>query len=202
MGITLRRLEYEDWPAVHDWARLLDSCRYQAWGPNSEAETQAYVREAARLWHQRPQTSFPHAVLTGLSVRAASTALAGPSAPAAQEIIGLGDLHLRGSGQGEIGYGIHPRAWGRGLATATARELLRIAFEEHGLHRVYATCDPRNVASARVLTKIGMTHEGRLRETALIRDGWRDSDLFAILVHEWERFRASAGRAPRKDGAA
>jgi RimJ/RimL family protein N-acetyltransferase len=183
VGITLRPLEYEDWPAVHDWARLLDSCRYQAWGPNTEAETQAYVREAARLWHQRPQTSFPHAVVAG------------------QEVIGLGDLHLRGNGQGEIGYGIHPRAWARGLATDAARELLRIAFEEHGLHRVYATCDPRNVASARVLTKIGMTHEGRMRETVLIRDGWRDSDLFAILVHEWERFRASGARAPRTDGA-
>ena len=186
MGIRLRPIEYEDWPAVHDWARRLDSCRYQAWGPNTESETQAYVREAARLWHQRPQTSFPHTVLAG---------------PAGQEVIGVGDLHLRGSGQGEIGYGIHPRAWGQGLATATARELLRIAFEERGLHRVYATCNPRNVASARVLTKIGMTHEGRLRETALIRDGWRDSDLFAILVHEWERFRASGAHAPRTDGA-
>jgi len=193
VGITLRPIEYDDWPAVHDWARRLDSCRYQAWGPNTEAETQAYVREAARLWHQLPQTSYPHAVLAGLP------GLPGSSGPA---VIGVGDLHLRGSGQGEIGYGIHPRAWGRGLATAVARELLRIAFEEQGLHRVYATCDPRNVASARVLTKIGMTHEGRLRETALIRDGWRDSDLFAILVHEWERFRASAARAPRTDGAA
>jgi ribosomal-protein-alanine N-acetyltransferase len=184
MGIRLRPLQYEDWPAVHDWARLLDSCRYQAWGPNTEAETQAYVREAARLWHQLPQTSFPHAVLTG------------------EIVVGVGDLHLRGSGQGEIGYGIHPRAWGRGLATAVGQELLRIAFEQHGLHRVYATCDPRNVASARVLAKIGMTHEGRMRETALIRDGWRDSDLFAILVHEWERCRASDARGPRTDGPA
>jgi ribosomal-protein-alanine N-acetyltransferase len=182
MEITLRPIEYDDWPAVHDWARLLDSCRYQEWGPNTEAETQAYVREAARLWHELPQTSFPHVVLAGPGV------------------IGVGDLHLRGSGQGEIGYGIHPRVWGRGLATATARELLRIAFEEHGLHRVYATCDPRNVASARVLTKIGMTREGRMRETVLIRDGWRDSDLFAILVHEYERFRASGARAPGTDG--
>jgi len=49
---------------------------------------------------------------------------------AGSEVVGLGDLHLRGSGQGEIGYGIHPRAWGRGLATATARELLRIVLEK------------------------------------------------------------------------
>jgi ribosomal-protein-alanine N-acetyltransferase len=165
--VRLRPLEMADWTAVHTWARLLDSCRYQAWGPNTEAETQSYVREAARHWHELPQTSFPHAVLAG------------------GEVVGIADLHLRGSGQGEIGYGIHPRRWGSGLATAAARLLLGVAFGEHGLHRVYATCDPRNTASGRVLVKIGMTYEGRMRETVLIRDGWRDSDLYAILEPEF-----------------
>jgi ribosomal-protein-alanine N-acetyltransferase len=165
--VRLRPLELDDWPAVHDWARLPESCRYQAWGPNTEAETESYVREASRWWHQRPQTSYPHVVLAG------------------GELIGAADLHLRGGGQGEIGYAVHPRAWGRGLATAAARALLRIGFTEHGLHRIYATCDPRNTGSGRVLAKIGMTYEGRMRETVLLRDGWRDSDLYAILDREW-----------------
>jgi ribosomal-protein-alanine N-acetyltransferase len=167
-SLRLRPLTLEDWPAVHDWARLLDSCRYQAWGPNSEAETQSYVREAARLWHQHPQTSFPHAVVTGDG-----------------DVIGVADLHLRGGRQGEIGYGIHPGRWGHGYGTAAATLLLELAFGEHGLHRVYATCDPRNTASARVLRKVGMRYEGRMRETVLIRDGWRDSELYAILDREF-----------------
>jgi RimJ/RimL family protein N-acetyltransferase len=166
-SVRLRPLLLSDWRAVHGWARLPDSCRYQAWGPNTEAETESYVREAAARWHSVPQTGYPQAVLAG------------------DEVIGLADLHLRGGGQGEIGYGIHPARWGRGAASAAARELLRQAFEEHRLHRVYATCDPRNTASARVLVKIGMTYEGRMRETVLIRDGWRDSDLYAVLEQEW-----------------
>ena len=92
---------------------------------------------------------------------------------------------VRGDGQGEIGYGLHPDHWGRGLATAAARRLLELCFTEHGLHRVFATCDPRNVASGRVLRRLGMTHEGRLREVLLIRDGWRDSDVYGLLAHEW-----------------
>ena len=60
-----------------------------------------------------------------------------------------------------------------------------MSFTELGLHRVFATCDPRNVASGRVLRRLGMTHEGRLREALLIRDGWRDSDVYGILAHEW-----------------
>ncbi len=46
---------------------------------------------------------------------------------------------------------------------------------------------PRNVASSKVLEKTGMTKEGRMREDLLIRDGWRDSFLYSILVHEWDK---------------
>ncbi|MFB6877881.1 GNAT family N-acetyltransferase [Streptomyces sp. NPDC056323] len=80
---------------------------------------------------------------------------------------------------------MHPRVWGRGVVTVIGRELLGRGFGLIGLHRIHATCDPRNVASARVLGKLGMTHEGRHRHTALIRDGWRDSEVFSILDQEW-----------------
>ncbi|MEU4245211.1 GNAT family protein [Actinoplanes sp. NPDC026619] len=165
--VRLRPLLFDDWRAVHGWAKLPESSRYQGWGPNTEAETQSFVREASALWHSRPQTSFPHAILAG------------------DDVIGIADLHVRSAVAGEIGYGIHPGRWGHGAATAAALELLRQAFGAHGLHRVYATCDPRNLASARVLVKIGMRYEGRMRETMRIDDGWRDSDLYAILEQEW-----------------
>ncbi|MEU4772658.1 GNAT family N-acetyltransferase [Micromonospora sp. NPDC023644] len=46
MLVTLRPLALDDTAAVHDWARLPESCRYQAWGPNTYEQTQAYVRAA------------------------------------------------------------------------------------------------------------------------------------------------------------
>ncbi|WTE08870.1 GNAT family N-acetyltransferase [Streptomyces uncialis] len=70
------------------------------------------------------------------------------------------------------------------VGTAIGGELLRRGFGLTGLHRIHATCDPRNVASARVLSKLGMTHVGRLRHTARLRDGWGDSDVFSILDQE------------------
>ena len=69
------------------------------------------------------------------------------------------------------------------------RSLLTIAFDSMDLHRVMATCDPRNLASAAVLHKVGMTFEGRLRHTMMIRDGWRDSSVFSILADEWQARR-------------
>jgi [ribosomal protein S5]-alanine N-acetyltransferase len=79
--------------------------------------------------------------------------------------------------------------WGRGLGTAIVRSLLTIAFDSMDLHRVMATCDPRNRASAAVLHKVGMTFERRLRHTMMIRDGWRDSSVFSILAEEWQARR-------------
>jgi ribosomal-protein-alanine N-acetyltransferase len=166
-AVRVRPLEFDDWPAVHEWAQLLDTCRYQAWGPNTAEQTRAFAREAAAAWRQDPQRRFVFAVLAG------------------DVLVGSAELNLRGNQQAEIGYSIGLEFWGRGLGTAAARELVKLAFGTHGAHRVFATCDSRNVASARVLAKLGMQHEGRMRETILIRDGWRDSDLYAILRHEW-----------------
>jgi RimJ/RimL family protein N-acetyltransferase len=90
-------------------------------------------------------------------------------------------------------YAVHPRVWGRGVGTAIGKALLVQGFEDLGLHRVYATCDPRNLGSARILRKLGMTWEGRHRHTALIRDGWRDSEVFGVLEDEW---RTLASRPP------
>ncbi|MGH8882711.1 MAG: GNAT family N-acetyltransferase, partial [Stackebrandtia sp.] len=109
------------------------------------------------------------------------------------EVVGSGVLHIRdrAHGQGEISYVIHPRLWGRGLATALGGRLLRIGFAEQGLHRIAATCDPRNRVSAAVLGKLGLVYEGLMRHTTKTADGWRDSQLYAILAERWGQFGTS-----------
>jgi RimJ/RimL family protein N-acetyltransferase len=74
-----------------------------------------------------------------------------------------------------------------GFATEVAKLLIEFGFRELNLHRIYATCDPRNIGSSKVLEKIGMSKEGRIREDLLIKDGWRDSLLFSILEQEWKK---------------
>lgn len=160
--LKLRPLALDDVTAVHSWACLPESCRYQAWGPNTYEQTEAYVRAGVAA----PPDRMVFAVLVD------------------GDVVGSAELKLRGPSTGEIAYAVHPRLWGQGIATAAARELLRRGFSEHGLHRISGTCDPRNLASAAVLRKIGMRFEGRMRGTAYIRDGWRDSDLYAILADD------------------
>ena len=168
--VRLRPLVIDDWVAVHDWARRPEVCRYQEWGPNTQEQTQEFVRESVQAWDQVPQVRFAFAIVVD------------------GVVVGNADFKLRGSSQGEFGYLVHPELWGRGIATKAGAQLLDFGFTKHGLHRIFATCDPRNIASGRVLQKLGLRYEGRLRETVHIRDGWRDSDLYAILEQEWRAF--------------
>ncbi|GAA3131926.1 GNAT family protein [Streptomyces rameus] len=169
--MTLSRIELADWRAVHSWASLPQVCRFQTWGPNTEQQSLAFVAEAVEAWARSPQARFAYA------------------ARVEGDVVGMGELHIRSRerAQGEITYAVHPRAWGHGVGTAIGRQLLVRGFEHLKLHRIYATCDPRNLGSARVLAKLGMTWEGRHRHTALIRDGWRDSEMFSILEDEWRK---------------
>jgi RimJ/RimL family protein N-acetyltransferase len=97
--------------------------------------------------------------------------------------------------QGEIGYIFHPGHAGRGYATEAAREMLRIGFEELGLHRIAGRLDARNAASARVLERLGMRREAHLRENELVKGEWTDELVYALLEDEWVT-RAAGASAP------
>ena len=89
-----------------------------------------------------------------------------------------------GPRQAEIGYALHPEVGGRGLATEAARATLRLAFATYGFHRVYARIDEENLASVRVVERLGMRQEARLVESDL-RDGvWSTELVYAILDRE------------------
>lgn len=165
--LELRPLRIDDWEAVHSWAQLNEVCRYQAWGPNTPSQTQTFVAEVVQSWAGSPLTRMVHAILVNGTVS------------------GLATLYLMPFAQGEIAYSLHPRLWGQGIGTAAARMLLELGFGEHERHRIFGTCDPRNLASGRVMQHLGMTHEGRMRQNILLRDGWRDTDIYSILRAEW-----------------
>jgi [ribosomal protein S5]-alanine N-acetyltransferase len=70
-------------------------------------------------------------------------------------VLGRFNLHFVEDGSAELGYRIAQHAAGRGLATATVRELCRLAPAQYGLRRVRAATSLQNAASQKVLTKAG-----------------------------------------------
>lgn len=97
--------------------------------------------------------------------------------------------------EGLIGYIVDPRAAGQGIGTATARALLRAAFDGLGLRRVTAAANADNVASVRVLERAGMRRERLARKALWHHDlGWLDEVEYALLDEEWDaRSRQDAG---------
>jgi RimJ/RimL family protein N-acetyltransferase len=87
--------------------------------------------------------------------------------------------------QVEIGYVLHPDHHGQGFATEAARPLLRIAFEDLKAHRVVGRLEAGNIASERVLEKLGMRKEAHFRENEFVKGKWTDEIVYAILVSEW-----------------
>lgn len=90
----------------------------------------------------------------------------------------------------ELGYIFHPAFQCKGYATESAYRLIQHGFEHLGIHRVIAHCNPENIASWRVLEKIGMKREGYFRKNVFFHattEGsplWTDTYEYAILKED------------------
>ena len=58
----------------------------------------------------------------------------------------------------QLMYGVLPAWWGRGLATEAARTMLDYGFNTVDFTEIVAATDPPNLASVRVMERLGMTH--------------------------------------------
>ena len=92
----------------------------------------------------------------------------------------------------ELGYWIGVPYWGNGYATEAALAMVKYGFENLDLHRIYAGYFAGNLASKRVLEKIGMRHEGCQRQHMLKWGQFLDQELYGILAEDWKRVPASS----------
>ena len=95
--------------------------------------------------------------------------------------------------QAELGWTLDPSYGGRGLATEAVGEVMRVCFEDLGLRRVVANCFADNVASWRLMERLGMRREAHNVAESLHRSrGWIDGLTYAILVDEWRARRPTS----------
>jgi ribosomal-protein-alanine N-acetyltransferase len=165
--LLLREFCPDDYAAVHSFASDVEVVRYTDWGPNDPQDTKVFLQEVAEDARTSPRVTFALAVVNrdqDSLIGSIQLAVTSPE-------------HRRA----EIGYVLTRSRWGHGYATEAATALLQFGFADLGLHKVSATCDPDNIGSQRILTKIGMQMEGHLRDHLYIRGQWRDRLLFAVL---------------------
>lgn len=86
----------------------------------------------------------------------------------------------------ELGYWVAEPHWGRGIVTEAAGELVRFVFDAFEVERIQSKVFVGNDASARVLAKLGFTHEGTMRSGVFKNGVFRDVMLFARLRSDGE----------------
>jgi ribosomal-protein-alanine N-acetyltransferase len=147
-------------------------CKYMVFDTLNEEQSKNYVKKFLDFQKEEPRKYIKFAVVLKKNKEVIGEC----------GIISLNDNHKHG----ELIYRYSKKYWGYGYATETSKEIIRFGFDVLGLHRIDASCDIRNEASAKVLSKIGMSKEGCLREHKLIKGEWRSSYIYSILENEWK----------------
>lgn len=170
--LMLREFNQQDWPAVLAYQSDPRYLRYYPWVERTPEEVQVFVQMFIDQREERPRTKFQLALILKPD----------------SQLIGNCGIRLESSSafQGDIGFELAPKYWNRGYATEAAGAILRFGFTRLNLHRVWSWCIADNRASARVLEKLRMRLEGRLRENEYFKDRWWDTLMFGMLKSEWQ----------------
>lgn len=91
------------------------------------------------------------------------------------------------SRRAEIGYSLDIRYWGEGYMNEALLVFIDHAFDGLGLNRIEADIDPRNIASARTLARLGFVNEGLLRSRWIVNGEVSDTGMYGLLQEDWGR---------------
>ena len=139
--ILLRPLVPDDAEIFADWAADAVFVAHAGWTPGLPRE------EYTVFWRRLADSPPPELLRLVAEERG--------------EVVGTVDLHGLEPGIRELGYVVGPSTnWGRGLGTALARAGLAHGFDVLGLETVWAEALPANIASVRILRRLGMRADG------------------------------------------
>ncbi len=167
--LVLRPFDPADAEALADYRSDPEVARYQSWPtPYAVAAAHRLIAEQAHLDRPRPGEWLQIA--------------------AKLDDVLIGDVAVRQSDDGRtarIGYTIARPYQRRGFGGEAAGAIVARLFAE-GVHRIQASLDARNVASARLLEGLGFRHEGTEIAAELDNGEWCDVAHYAILRDEHE----------------
>lgn len=170
-NIYLRVAKLSDYPAIKHYRQNIENCRYIR-PPESDEETLKLVKQLCLPW------KFTQGLWNGLVI-----CLQGDDKVVGEIVFNVEDwTHQRV----EIGYRIDESVAGKGVCTAAATLLIDYLFKEVGVFKIVAKCDPRNIASFRVMEKLGFTREAFFKDHYLIGDEWTDQLDYGLLSHHWQ----------------
>ena len=92
-----------------------------------------------------------------------------------------GNIHRQTA---ELGYYIAEEYWGKGIMTEAVKQICEYVFGDSDIIRIYAEPFAYNIASCRVLEKVGFQYEGTLRSNAMKNGKVIDMEMYSLLKAE------------------
>ncbi|PZG12749.1 GNAT family N-acetyltransferase [Nonomuraea aridisoli] len=171
--LGLRDVTEADVPALHAVYGDPTATQHLPFQPRSLDEVARLVEEAVEASAAEPRLLYVLAVVDRGRC----------------DVVGVARLRVEADNphSAEIGFGLHPHQWGRGIGTDLVRLLLSFGFEHLGLHRIWGARSPANLPAQLAMLTAGMVEEGRIRHHLRTPDGWRDSIVHSALEDEWSR---------------
>ena len=169
--LVLRDLVLADVDEVHEYASDPLVTRFTSFGPNTLAETRAFLDRTTVASAATPRRIYTFGV-----VEQASGRLIGSC--------GLEQCDLTGRHY-VFGYCFHRQWWGLGFGKEAARALVQFGFERLQAHRLWAHVFLGNVASEKIVDGLGFRREGLALQSLFVRDAWHDILSFGQLQAEW-----------------
>lgn len=171
--LVIRPLNISDSLAIFEYASNPNVSRYTLWEPHQTIrDSESYVLNYAFPYYQ-DQTPEPW----GIALKTDPGKVIGT--------VGLFWVSKISKSM-ELAYAIGEPYWGQGLVVEASHAAIGYCFKELGVFRIQARCKVENSASARVMKKLGMKHEGTLRAALFHRDRHWDMQYYAILKQEWK----------------
>lgn len=166
--LRIRRFRPEDWQDLYEYLSQEVTVHYEPYEPFTVSESKAEAIKRSTDW------GFWAVCLKD-----------------SDKLIGNVSLSEQGFDTWELGYVFNKNYQGKGYATEAAAAIVDHVFRQHHAHRVIANCNPMNVASWKLLVRLGMRREGLLRNNIFFkrdRSGaciWQDTYQYGILASEW-----------------
>jgi len=168
--LLLRPITLGDKIEIFKYRSDAETNKYQGWIPKTIDDVEIFIGKISKQINES-NTWFQFVIIEKET----------------QTIIGDFGIHFWDSEnkQVEIGCTLNKDSQHKGYATESAKKIIDYLFKELNKHRIIASIDPKNMASIKLVEKIGFRKEAHLVESLFINGIWVDDLLYALIEKDW-----------------
>lgn len=168
--LLLRKITLNDASDMFEYGSDPQVSEYTTWSTHTSIEdTKYFIKSLVKMYKKRELVDW------GI-VHKAEKKFIGTCG-----YVGWSMTHSRA----EMGYALSRKYWNQGYMSEAVNAMMEFGFREMHLNRIEAKCQVNNIASARVMEKVGMQLEGILRQQLFVKDEYWDIKIYSILKDDF-----------------